>query len=323
MSTFHKIPTIDISPLIENSKDGILHVAEEIREAYTKVGFAYIINHGIQESLMDSTFSAAKDFHSLPIEKKLAIRQNRFFRGYMPYDFSILKVSSLGDAVKPNQSEAFILAHEVEEDDPDFIAKTNLAGPNQWPDSLPEFKQVILEYREKTQELAYKLLKAFAVAFGMETNALDQYFTKPTTFLRLQYYPRQPNFIPENQFGIAPHTDHGFLTLLAQDNTGGLQVRNHEGDWIEAFPLRGSFMLNSGDMLKRMTNDIFISTPHRVINRSGNDRYSIPFFFEPNMHAPIAPLSNFCTKSSPAKYKPMEYHIHLMERIRNNYNIGA
>ncbi|OGT35894.1 MAG: hypothetical protein A3F11_03860 [Gammaproteobacteria bacterium RIFCSPHIGHO2_12_FULL_37_14] len=323
MINFYEIPKIDLSPLLENSKSGIVEVANQIRDVYMHVGFAYILNHGIPESLVNAIFGAAKDFHNLPSEEKLKIKQNKFFRGYMPIDSSILKVSSLENAIRANQSEAFILAHEVDQDNPDFIANDNLAGPNQWPQSLPKFKEVIKEYEARMLELMYKLIRVVSVAFGMAEHDLDQYFIKPTTFLRLQYYPPQPELIPEKQFGIAPHTDYGFITLLAQDDVGGLQVLNQTGDWIEAPPLKGSFMLNSGDMLKRLSNDIYLSTPHRVINRSGVARYSIPFFFEPNMHAIMKPLPIFCTAHAPAKYEAMEYHVHLMKRIRNNYEIGA
>jgi isopenicillin N synthase-like dioxygenase len=323
MKTFHEIPQIDLAPLFRKPNTGIFEVAEQIREAYTKVGFAYIINHEFPTQLVQAAFKASADFHALSFEEKNKIKQNKFFRGYMAMESSILKVSALfNDAKKPNQSEAFILAHEVDEDDPDFLAGTNLAGPNQWPENFPEFKTIISEYNSKMLVLAKKMVQVFSVAFGLNANTLDNYFSKPTTFLRLQYYPEQPSFIPEDQYGIAPHTDYGFLTILAQDNQGGLQVRNNLGEWIEAPPIPNTFVLNSSDMLKRLSNDTYLSTPHRVINHSGKKRYSIPFFIEPNMHASIAPLPHFC-KSEPAKYDSIEYYIHLMKRIRGNYEIGA
>ncbi len=323
MTTFKNIPTIDLTPLFEDTENGIQIIATQLRKAYTEVGFAYITNHGFSESLVQGAFQAAEDFHNLPLSEKIKIKQNKFFRGYMPLDTSILKVSTLGNAAKPNLSEAFILAHEVDADDPDFLAQTNLAGPNQWPEELPDFKATITEYNEKMLGLAKKLVQVFSVAFGLKLNDLDGYFAKPVTFLRLQYYPEQKDVCAEEQYGIAPHTDYGFLTILFQDDKGGLQVRNTEGTWIDVPPLAGSFVLNSGDMLKRMTNDTFISTPHRVINRSGKKRYSIPFFLEPAMHASIAPLSTFCSNEHPAKYEDMEYCEHLMKRIRGNYEIGA
>jgi len=321
MNIFKEIPQIDLDPLF-NKTNGIYDVASEIRNAYTTVGFAYIFNHGFPQSLVDEVFHMAEIFHHLPLEEKLKIKQNKFFRGYMPLDASIFNVSTLGRAIKANQSAAFIQAFEPDVNHPDYL-HTNLCGPNQWPDSIPYFKDVMTTYHAKMTELAQKMVQVFSVAFGLEANDLDDYFIKPTTFLRLQYYPEQPCLIPEDQYGIAPHTDYGFLTILAQDHWGGLQVKNQNGEWIDAPPLRGSFVLNSGDMLKRMTNDNFISTPHRVINKSGHERYSIPFFLEPNMYASIAPLSIFCNEKCLAKYTSIQYHEHLMGRIRNNYEIGA
>jgi isopenicillin N synthase-like dioxygenase len=323
MKTFHEIPQIDLAPLFDDSDTGIHKVAMQMREIFTKVGFAYIYNHGFPEELVAAAFRASEQFHALPQEIKMKIKQNKFFRGYMSSTSSILKVSTLGEAKKPNQSEAFILAHDVDADDADFLGQTNLAGPNQWPENFPEFKKIISEYNSKMLALSKKLVQVFSIAFELELTSLDKYFTKPTTFMRLQYYPEQPDIIPEDQFGIAPHTDYGFLTILAQDNRGGLQVRNHQGEWIEAPPKPGTFVLNSGDMLKRLSNDIYISTPHRVINRTGAKRFSIPFFLEPNMHAEIAPLDELCSAENPSKYESMEYCEHLMKRIRRNYDIGA
>lgn len=323
MLNYNKIPIIDISAIASIDPAEIQKIADQVYNAYTKVGFAYVVNHGISQTLIEAIFEAAKEFHAQPIEKKLQIKQNKFFRGYMPFNSSIINSSSIGNTLKSNESEAFILAHEVDIDDPDYIAGINLAGPNQWPDTLPNFKNVLLSYHEKIIELSYKMLQIFSMAFGLNRNELNRYFTNPTTFLRLQHYLKQENTSSNNHFGVGPHTDYGFLTLLAQDEVGGLEVRDHNGHWLEVPPLPGSFVLNSGDMLKRMTNDVFISTPHRVVNRYGINRYSIPFFFDPNMHACVAPLSVFCSESTPAKYEPIEYCDHLMNRIRNNYVIGA
>jgi isopenicillin N synthase-like dioxygenase len=323
MKVFKEIPQIDLSPVFTDCQKGLYRVSEDIRQAYTEVGFAYIYNHGFPQELIEAGFEAARFFHGLPLEEKMNIRLNKAYRGYMPFQGSILKVSTLGTAQTPNQSAAFILGYEAEKNDPDYIAQINLAGPNQWPENAAHFKKTITEYNEKMLVLARKMVQVFAVAFGLEPNALDHHFIKPSTFLRLQYYPEQPDLIPESQYGIAPHTDYGFLTLLAQDSRGGLQVRNQEGEWIDAPYIPGTLVLNSSDMLKRMTNDVFISTPHRVINRSGKERYSIPFFFEPNMHTEIGILKQFTSKERPAKYPPIEYCNHLMERVHGNYEATA
>jgi len=337
MKPFSKITQIDLSPLWKRSDAGLQQVADELRKAYTTAGFAYLINHRIPDVLTKAVFQAAKDFHALPLEEKMKIKQNQFFRGYVPINAPMLKVSTLGAATKANQSAAFtlkvstlgaatkanqsaafVLAHEVAEDDPDYLAACNLAGPNQWPENLPGFKTVVTDYQQHMITLAEEIVRAFSVSFGMLADHLDQYFVNPTHFFRLQYYPKQPGSIPSDQFGIAPHTDYGFLTLLAQDENGGLQVQNQGGDWVDVPYLPNSLVLNSGDMLKRMSNDRYIATLHRVINRSGNARSSIPFFFDTNMHAVISPLSSCINTENPAKYPPIEYAEHALELELHN-----
>lgn len=297
-------------------------LSQHFKDVYSNIGFAYITNHGIPKFLIDNIFEQSKLFHHLPEIEKLGIQQNEFFRGYMPFGGSVFNISTLGKTKSPNQSSSFILAHEVFESDDDFIKGINLAGPNQWPKEnlLPEFKNVLLHYRESLTGLIRNIMRVFSLSLGFGFYDLDRYFTNPTTFLRLQYYPQQPDIIPENQYGIAPHTDYGALTLLAQDSIGGLQVMQHNGDWIDVPSLPGAFILNTGDMMRRISNNLLIATPHRVINSSGKERYSIPFFFEPSMHAFIEPLVQ--DNSSP-EYEPIEYCKYLMNRIKNNYDIGA
>ncbi|WP_422527182.1 isopenicillin N synthase family dioxygenase [Serratia fonticola] len=324
MNNDWQIPKIDLEPLRTDPVNGFHIVAEQIRKIYTTIGFAYLVNHGISKALIDGVFNAAAQFHALPAEEKLKIRQNRFFRGYMPFNGSQFEQSTLEKATIPNQSEAFIIAHEVSEQSADYQLGQNLAGPNQWPDSLANFKQVVTAYYDAMLDLAQKMVQVFSLAFGMTQSDLNAFFHTPTVFLRLQFYPEQPAIIPDQQYGIAPHTDYGFLTLLAQNGIGGLQVKNNAGEWIDVPPIKNAFILNSGDMIKWMTNDRFISTPHRVINTSGKKRFAIPFFFEPNMHAQIAPLDIFTSANEPAKYPQIEYCEHLMKTIRSNYkDIGA
>ena len=319
----NEIPVIDVSLLKTAESMEELHpLATTLYEVYSQIGFAYIINHGISQTLFDTIFQQARLFHHLPEHEKMKIVQNEFFRGYMPFATSTLKVSTLGKAVKPNQSSAFILMHEVDKADPDYIKGINLAGPNQWPSEelLPDFKSVLLHFREEMTVLLKNLIRLFSLAFDQSYYAFDHLFHKPTNYLRLQYYPPQPDVIPEEQYGIAPHTDYGFLTLLIQDDVGGLQVLNANKEWIDVPPLKGGIIVNTGDMLRRVSNDTIISTPHRVINISGRERYSIPFFFEPNMQSMISPIKKDKNKTTCSTIKYADY---IMERIQGNYDIGA
>lgn len=322
MKKYAQVPIIDVSPLYSaRSENDLRSLALEFSNVYTNIGFSYLINHGISQCMFDTIFEQARLFHHLPEEEKLKIKQNPFFRGYMPIAGSRFKLSTLGEAIIPNQSAAFILGYDVPEIDPDFKTGINLAGSNQWPDEnfLPNFKNILLHYRENLTTLIRNLIRVFALSLNQGYYDFDKYFKRPTTFLRLQYYPAQPDVIPEKQYGIAPHTDWGALTLLAQDSIGGLQVKQYDDTWLDVPPLEGAFVLNTGDMMRRISNDTYISTPHRVINVSGKERYSIPFFFEPDMRAHITPI---ITNTQPL-YEPIEYSTHIMKQIKNNYQIGA
>lgn len=316
------IPEIDLSPFWDSKEEGIKTVAEQIKYAYKNVGFAYLINHEIPQDVFDSAFKAAEEFHALPLKDKLEIKQNDCFRGYVPINASRLKVSTLGEAVKPNQLDAFVMAFEPEVNHEEYKPGVYLAGDNQWPSALPSLKSALCQYRDHMINLARNLIKIFAVALNSPQNALDYLFSPPTFFLRLQHYPAQPENTPEDVCGIAPHTDYGFFTLLAQRNIQGLEVKSTNDQWIVVPPKPGALILNSGDMLRRISNDTFLSTPHRVRNTSNTDRYSIPFFFEPNMYQFINVLEGCTNSKNPAKHPPIKYGEYLMDRIQGNYNLG-
>jgi isopenicillin N synthase-like dioxygenase len=316
---FDEIPVIDVSPLLAGSEAGLKQVAQEIDHVYSQVGFAYLANHGIDQALIDGIFQASARFHALPRKEKLKLEINEFHRGFIPINTSTARTSSVAKVTRPNQSESFMMMHELAEDDPDVLAGTPLAGPNQWPENLAGFREAVTAYNNALAGLARRLVRAISVALGGGPNDLDPYFEKPTTFLRLLYYPPHPPQSPDDLYGSAPHTDYGFITILLQDDVGGLQVRNVEGDWIDAPSIPGAFVMNSADILHRWSNGRFISTPHRVINRSGRARYSNPFFFDPNMHAAITPLPGCVSPGNPPKYEPVVYGNYLMERLNANH----
>ncbi len=316
---FNAIPVIDLAPLFQDDGD-IQAVADAVADAYTNVGFAYLINHGVPQALIDGAFQASADFHALPRAEKMALEVNQWHRGFIPINTSTPKTSSIAKVTKPNQSESLMIMHDLAEDDPDVLAGVDLAGPNQWPSSLPSFKADALGYVNAMNGLARKMTSVIEIALGTEPDRLQPAFDRPTTFLRMLHYPPQPPASPEDLFGSAPHTDYGFITLLVQDEVGGLQVRNVHGEWVDAPYMPGAFVMNAGDILHRWSNGRFISTPHRVINTSGRERYSIPFFFDPNMHADIVPLESCIAEGASAAYDPIVYGDYLMARLRANHD---
>jgi isopenicillin N synthase-like dioxygenase len=322
--TASDIPVIDLQPLAGGGAAGLHQVAVQIAAACEHTGFFYIRNHGVAQELIDAAFAESANFHALPLEQKMRIDMNPWHRGYMPLATSVIRTSSVARVRKPNQSESFMLMHELAADDPEVLAGKPLQGPNQWPDPqrVPDFRRVIQHYNATLQALSYRLVPVMAVALGLQPDFFDEYFKKPVTFLRLIHYPPRPEQRPDDLFGAAPHTDYGFFTILAQDQTGGLQIRQKgSGQWIPAPVIAGTFVVNIGDILARWSNDRFTSTPHRVINSSTTrDRYSIPFFFDPHMDTMVECLPNCYDADHPPRYEPVRYGDYLMHRLDANYS---
>ena len=319
-TSFDQIPVIDLAPLHDGTTAGLDQVASAIEQAYSQVGFGYLINHGVPQPLIDGLFEASRQFHALPRAEKMKIEVNQFHRGFIPINTSTVRTSSIAKVNKPNQSESYMMMHELAADDPDVLAGAPLAGPNPWPENLPAFRRAVTAYNDALVGLARKIVQAISVAVGGAPTDLDAHFERPTTFLRLLYYPPQPPQSPDDLFGSAPHTDYGFITILVQDEVGGLQVRNTDGEWLDAPYMPGAFVMNTADILHRWSNGKLISTPHRVINRSGRARYSNPFFFDPNMHTLVSPLPTCVSADNPARYEPVVYGDYLMERLNKNHS---
>lgn len=190
-----------------------------------------------------------------------------------------------------------------------------LSGPNQWPD-LAGFRDTLTAYTTQMTQLGQRLITIAAHACGADPADLAPAFQTPTLWLRLLHYPPTPALSPDDLYGSAPHTDFGALTLLAQDGVGGLQVQTPSGDWIDAPKIDGTFVVNVGDMLNRFSNGILKSTPHRVINRSGQERYSIPFFFDPHVSTTVAPLAG----TGEPRFDPLHFGDFLRSELGASYD---
>lgn len=283
MTEFTEIPVLDIAPLISGEDTSAL--ARDFARAYGETGFGYIINHGVDVALREAVFSASKQFHALPETAKQAIALDKNHRGYIAINTSTDVNSDLAEVTKPNQSASFMMMRE----DPAALEGVYLSGPNQWP-VLEGFRQACEAYAIAMTQLGRQLMGLALDALGATDRSVLQAFEIPTLWLRLLHYPPQSPQAPEDLFGSTPHKDFGCLTLLAQDDVGGLQVQTPAGHWIDAPPVEDAFVMNVGDMLHRMSNGQLLSTPHRVINTTGRERYSVPFFFDPNVATQVAPL---------------------------------
>lgn len=297
-------------------------VVDEFRTAYSEVGFAYLTGHGIPQQLVDDVFAAATAFHALPLATKMQIELNEIHRGFIPINTSTDRKSTLANVRKPNQSESFMMMREAGPHDPDVIAGAYLAGANQWP-TLPGFRETVVAYEQAMLQLAQRVTHVVADVLDDRDRVMPRSFERPTTWLRLLHYPSQPPTAPDDVYGSAPHTDFGFITLLAQDDVGGLQVQSPDGAWIDAPPRPGTFVMNVGQMLHQWSNGVLRATPHRVINRSGRERYSVPFFFDPNVATVIAPLPSCVNADQAQRFEPVVFGEYLRVELRAGYQRHA
>lgn len=309
------LPIVDLGAL--GTPEGDKAIAEALDQAFSTIGFAYFAHTPITAAQHKAIFDASSSFHGLPEEAKRAVTMNAFHRGYMAPNSSVIRTSSVATVTKPNYSESYMFMHEVPEDDERFGLP--LQGPNPWPAELPAFRTEVLAYQAAMEAFCRKLLRPIALALGLPADYLLPFFEKPTTFLRLLHYPPQAPDSPDDAFGSAPHTDYGFMTVLVQDMSGGLEARRADGTWLKATPIPGTFVVNVGDMLSRWTNGRWQSTPHRVKNLSGGDRYSCPYFFDMDMDAVVETLPTCTGPENPSRFPPVAYGDYLLERLNKNY----
>ncbi len=298
---FDTIPVIDFAAMADGSPAEKGRVAAEIRQACIRSGFFYIVNHGIDDATIEALFVEAKRFFALPIESKLKLRARdaEHLIGYVSM-FEEGKDPTRGDL-----HEAYDFVTEASTT-PDMIVQADFrASSNRWPTELPGFREALSAYAVRIRVLTRQIFHAFALALGLEETYFDAITDRPLSLGRILHYPHQPN-PDENQIGNGPHTDHECFTILRQDaDVQALQVCNRAGEWIDAPPLAGSFVVNIGDLMARWTNDLFSSTPHRVINRSGRARYSLPFFIGANPDALIEVLPSCVSSENPPHYTPI------------------
>jgi isopenicillin N synthase-like dioxygenase len=314
------IPTIDIDVLGANAgPEAVDAVGRAIRDAGTTAGFFTLAGHGVAAELIADIFEANRRFHAWPQPCKDALRQNRWHRGYMGFGEARLTSSAHFEAARrPNRMESFMLRHELAPGHPDAGGDKPLQGPNQWPDD-PFISQALRRYDAALADLGRRLLPALSAAVGLARGELDRHFAPPSTALRLIHYPPTPPDRPEDLYGSHPHTDYGFLTILAQDDVGGLEVQASDGAWFGVRSAPGEFVVNIGDVFARWTNDVFRSTPHRVINASSQrDRYSVAYFFDPSLDAVIECLPPFC-RDTPARHPPVRFGDYYATRLDANY----
>ncbi len=267
------IPVIDISALRDNLE--ATDVADALHKASQSLGFIYIKGHGIPDESIEQARKYAYEFFRSSEADKATVLVSSSHRGWLKPG-----VSKMDDDAKADLKESFIWGHNSTKTN--SFNKHPLRGNNQWPTFIPELREAALTYFHHAHDVASLLMQGFALGLKLDKNFFLQSANQPLSRASFVYYPAQAPDSEQEQFGVAPHTDFGVLTVLCQDDTGGLQVQDINGDWIHAPPIEGTLVVNVADLLNRWTAGAYKSTPHRVVNTSGRERLSLVLAFDPN-----------------------------------------
>jgi isopenicillin N synthase-like dioxygenase len=320
MADADTIPVIDLGPYLAGAAGALDRAAAELRVALTEIGFYFIVNHGVPAAQVSEIYRQAARFHAQPLDKKLAIKLDKHNVGYLPLRGDTLRTSVVATVTKPNLNEALFVARDLAADHPDVVAGCRFRSANRWPSGLPGFRETVTAYCDRMERLVQKLVPLYARALGLPAQYFDAPFAEPQYKLRMTHYPLQDG-VPEDEFGIAPHTDTSFLTLLAPNEVPGLSIRTQSGEWIAAPAIPGAFVVNGGQLLLRWTNDRFLATPHRAVNRSGDERYALAFFCDSNIDWPIAAVPTCVGPDNPPKYETTYYTDYMIRYQQQSYNV--
>lgn len=311
------IPIIDFAPFVADHPTGKAQVAEEIYQACHQVGFLYLKNHGIPPVAIAQAFEQSQQFFALPLaeKQKIAWSSECSNRGYIGTERERLDETKPGDL-----KEAFNLGKEIS---PDLALDQPELVVNRWPKGQEVFRQTMTDFFGHCATGAARIFRAFALALDMpETYMVDRHQNHGYT-LRLLHYPPLGSAPKPGQIRAGAHSDYGTLTLLFQDDVGGLEVKTAHGDWIPAPAIPGTVLINTGDLTERWSNDVFRSTKHRVALPQGDkvqrDRYSMAFFCQPDPEAEILCFPTCQSATNPPKYPPVKSGAYLLSRLQATY----
>jgi isopenicillin N synthase-like dioxygenase len=313
------IPVIDFGPVFRREPDALDGVAAQVREASERVGFFYLAGHGVPPSVIDAAFEASREFHSMPLDEKLRLRLNENNIGYLAVNQSMQRASTVHRATRPNYNESFFISHDRPAGHPDVVAGVPLRGRNQWPEGHAAMRGTMVRYLRTLDGVGERMLPVLARALDLPAGHFAPHFENEAHItLRFLHYPPQDT-TDDEQFGQGPHTDNSFITILARSEVPGLAVRLPSGEWLAPPVIPGTFLVNLGNMMKRWSNDRFLSTPHAVLNDSGTDRYSIAFFYSPNPASVIECLPSCVGPDNPPRYPPAVYRDLVLAFYNANY----
>lgn len=310
------IPVIDIDGLVQGRTGALEEVARRIVDASQRIGFFYVRGHGIAPALLDRAGRAMRAYFALPAATKALRPVNTSQRGWMATGIARLEGSATHDLKEiffwgPERWAERLAARK---------GADSLVADNVWPEpEFPALRRDLLPYYDAACAVGHKLLSAIALGLGARPDFFASRYTSPMARGQLVYYPvSAAQDEREQRFGSAPHTDFGVLTLLLQDDNGGLQVRNRDGEWVAARPIPGTLVCNIGDLLNRWSATTLSSNLHRVINRSGRERHSIAIFFDPDPDAVVDP-ADLGFAEARARFPPITASDYIHGKNRRNF----
>ena len=309
------IPILDLSPFLSGTPGAATTTASVLRHALERTGFFYLVNHRIDLRLRDRMFALTAAFFDKPLSQKMPLKINQHGIGYVPRRGQFLRTSQYYTGTrKPDACEAFLLQRDW------GPGSDNRENP--WPSRIPLFQDTARKFFDATEDLAVRMLPLYSLALGLQPEYFDGLFEKfkALTVLRVSYMP--PGKLGDDEFNVAPHTDGSFVTLLATSDHPGLEILSPSGRWIPMPLIPNSFIVNSGDLLTRWSNGRVRSTPHRVINRSGEKRYSVPLFVQPTANTIIDCLPTCHGPDNPPKERPIACADYLHWYMRENFALG-
>lgn len=305
---FQSLPIVDVTALVQGGSRGLGAAVEALRRAASEVGFLYVTGHGVSAARIAGLERAARELFALPADEKQAyyIGRSKNHRGYVPPGEEVF----YGQA--KDTKEAFDLGRDLPE--ADYGAAGALIGPNVWPRQVPGFREAVTAYYEDVFTLGRVLLRGFALALELPATHFDAYLERPPSQLRLIHYepPAEPS---AESMGIGAHTDYECLTIL-HATAPGLEVMNGAGQWVEAPPVPGAFVVNIGDLLEIWSNGVFTSTSHRV-RPVPAPRYSFPLFFTVDYETRVEPLAHLAREGS--RYAPLVSGDHLLAQTMQSF----
>lgn len=300
-----EIPVVDFSAFLNGNQDEKICVSNELINVVKNYGFVYLKNINIPKDEIEKAFEMSKTFFSKSLEYKMSVKKSHeTFCGY--------------DA---------LLVEKLTSDKPGDLKESYMIKKNgtPWPSDWDEFKQAMYLFHSQCYSLVMEILRSFAIGLNLNSNYFDDKFHNgDVTLLRLLHYPPLPDEIEHGQIRAGEHTDYGALTLLFQDEVGGLEVKTLDNKWIPAPYIPNTILINVGDVMQMWTNGFLNSTPHRVVNpvneRKSTSRYSIAFFTDPDLDCLIKPIDNFVSEDNPSKYPVKLFRDHLFYKYKTTYS---